>query len=542
MIRARSFIRFAAAGVCAACSFLLIPCAVLALEENRLAPLSKEIIESGDGESAVAPLEEIKELYLTDNNYSGYVDFLRSIGDRKKALLPYINYYIALTRYEHLKYLEEKQLWDEYFAEGNAYRGHITSGAQDAIDATGTVEALNLKARLLLWQFHRGQQDALAEEGLTDLMNAATSYSGGRGDIKLLKDAADKILAGGERGKAREMYKLYVDKIVAAQVSGDEIKKIALGFYNEGNFDLAESMYDMYIERIMKVKEQKKEETAAVLIETAKMFAYRKTVPCDAAYAEKIFRMIEEAGFADVWTEDLLYLRATNLLRAKEFAKAKDVYADFAVRFPLSVRADEAVYKSALISIYALHDMAAQEPLKKLAGRQENISYYVTAGLYHLGLLAQWSDNAAEALRYYNQALEKAGDTFPETAALARGRMSEVQESKPLEYNLKSFLDAACSATPVVPEESRGLQLVCEPAQAAVGENVTVSAAASVGATGCFQVELQYLWSGRLGASAPGSVSSFTTSYAEPGVKEINLIVLSATGIVDYGIDFTDVE
>jgi hypothetical protein len=55
------------------------------------------------------------------------------------------------------------------------------------------------------------------------------------------------------------------------------------------------------------------------------------------------------------------------------------------------------------------------------------------------------------------------------------------------------------------------------------------------------QVELQYLWSGHLGENKPStSQSSFETSYTTAGTKEINLVVVSPTGVIDRTLDMVD--
>lgn len=75
------------------------------------------------------------------------------------------------------------------------------------------------------------------------------------------------------------------------------------------------------------------------------------------------------------------------------------------------------------------------------------------------------------------------------------------------------------------------------------GQDVNFSSSAFLPASGCTQVELQYLWSGDTGKNSPASTeSSFGTSYDEPGTKVINLIIVSPTGIVDRNIELLDVR
>jgi hypothetical protein len=57
------------------------------------------------------------------------------------------------------------------------------------------------------------------------------------------------------------------------------------------------------------------------------------------------------------------------------------------------------------------------------------------------------------------------------------------------------------------------------------------------------QVEVQYLWSGNIGTSKPTlTESNFTTTYIQPGTKEINLVVVSPSGIIDRSIVMVDAQ
>jgi hypothetical protein len=72
-------------------------------------------------------------------------------------------------------------------------------------------------------------------------------------------------------------------------------------------------------------------------------------------------------------------------------------------------------------------------------------------------------------------------------------------------------------------------------------KTVSISSDTYMPQSGCMQVELQYLWSGHLGDATPTQEqSAFDTAYINRGTKEINLVVVSPTGIIDRNIDFVD--
>jgi hypothetical protein len=85
--------------------------------------------------------------------------------------------------------------------------------------------------------------------------------------------------------------------------------------------------------------------------------------------------------------------------------------------------------------------------------------------------------------------------------------------------------------------------LTAEPAAVSLNERLQARSQAMIGSTGCFAVGLEYLWAGTLGEVLPQpQEESFTTSYANPGVKDIKLVVVSPTGIVDKAFDIVDVK
>jgi hypothetical protein len=165
-----------------------------------------------------ACLEDLKNIYFQGDRYADFVELLKGLSPANKSIEPALNYYIALSRYTQLKYLEESKGWDEYFAKGNDYRADIVSAAQKAIKATGLSEPVQVYSKLLLFQFHKDQQDSFTEGALTDLMASAAACAQSGGDMKIIKGVADKLSAYGEKGKAKELYKIYAQKLSGSQI------------------------------------------------------------------------------------------------------------------------------------------------------------------------------------------------------------------------------------------------------------------------------------------------------------------------------------
>lgn len=495
--------------------------------------------QAPDSGSRCANFEGLKIKYFKADQYSEFIGFLDNFKSKDKQTQPCINYYKAAARYSQLKYLEEKQLWDDYFANGNDYRDQIVESAKKVIAETSAGDWLRSKIRLLLWQFHRGQQDAFSEQALTDLMTDVNVYAKEANDPMLIKDIADSLLASEEKAKARELYKLYINKLLLSETANTQIKAVAAGFYKEANLELAQTVYDIYIERISNALSLEK--LIPELFEIASMFVYKRSGLYDMAYAEKIYARIEGLVQKNAFNQGTIYLRAFNLEKMKDYKKAGEFYLQLIQLYPDTRYFDEAAYKIAMINAYVSADIKeARNYFRKLIAKPIASPQKISS-FYQLGLLAQWEGDNVQAKDYYNALIESSGDNQPVTTAAARERLKEIEEDKPLGYNLKTFLDlsfkAGAASLEMAMSELKSSGYILEK-----GQEIMVSSLANLPESGCNQIELQYLWSGNLGGANPGvSNAGFQGSYPDAGTKEINLVIVLPGGVMDRSFVMVDV-
>ena len=519
----------------------LLPVEGFAADSPELVSLQKQILKADCKNDIAKPLEELKGIYFKENRYTDFVNFLKSLPAKESCIFIPANYYILLSRYTQLKYLEEKQLWDEYFSEGNNYRDDITASAQKVIDKAEPGSPLLLRCRLILWQFHRDQQDPFAQEALSGLMGAVSGYTGK--DPEVIKEVADKLSASGEKADAKQLYRLYADKVITSVSSDEQLKGTAKNFYDEGNLELAENFYDLYIEKVSKTLPKEKScFFAAEIMEIAALFTYKDSGLKDPLYAEKMFQEAQDLCSAGVFKEDLQYARAINLEKAKELIKAKDAYVELLKRYPGSTFINEANFKVGVISVYILRGISSGKSyFNKLADKKE-IDPYVISGLYQLGLLAQWQDDTESAKNYYSKLITLAGMDYQDITAMAKARLAEIENKKPIEYNLKNFLDLSLK------DENSFLDMAKSTLTASryfINKNneTQITCAVNMPASGCMQPEVQYLWSGDTGTTLPqDSQSGFSTTYPSAGTKVLNLIIVLPSGFFDRNIDFVDVK
>ncbi len=511
-----------------------------AQEPLKPGELTQEIISAKDNRQVYSLLQQAKDPYFKSGKFNEFCAFLNGLVAKKNNLLPVIRYFYSLSRYQQLKYLEEKQSWDEYFNKGNDYRQELTSGLEEVIKDVSPKEPLRLYARLLLWQFHYDQQDVFVEESLAGLFLEGKDYAEDPVDTGVLSDIAEKLYSSGEKGKAKEFYKLYVDKMLNAGLKDEELSGMAEKFYKSGNLELAEIIYDAYIDRI--IKAEKKELVVSALNRISRDFAYKDGAVNDPVYAEKIFQKSESFAGKEVFDEQSLYLRAYNLEKTREFSGAKEQYTELLKRFPASNYSDKINFKLGVIYTYVLRDMQnGREFFQKLAGK-ETANPEVIASLYHLGILAQWEDDLERAKANYLKLKEQSGNEFKSITALAEARLKEVAENKLLDSNIRSFLDVSLR------QEYSSFNMAKVELKSSVynpkkGQEFTMAAVAYPPESGCMPLSLEYVWAGDFGENQPSAEnSSFTSFYSESGIKFIGLVVRTQSGIIDRSIDLIDVE
>jgi len=514
-------LRFLAAVLSAA---LLMPAVSFAQSSSR------------DAGSCCPEIAQEQAKYLADNRYNEFAASLNSASDKTKERQLCKDYYKADTRYLQLKHLEETQSWDDYFSNGNNYRQELVDNAQEVIDQSPEADCLKVKSRLLLWQFHQGQMDAFVQQSLDDLMADLEGYAKNNGASSLIRKVADALSVSGEKAKARQAYNLYVQGM--AESDPAQLKKLAFGFYQEGNLALAESIYDIYIGKFPRPYSAA---FIAELFEIAGLFVCKQEGLYDMPYAEKIYALIEEDGSPDAFDQDKIYLRALNLEKMTAYPDAQKYYLKLIQSYPDNKRFDEAVYKVAMINLYALGDMEQAKKYFGMLAAKNEIDPYVVSSFYQLGLLSQWEGDSPKAGGYYERLIKDAQDKYVSVVSLAKKRLEEIQNNKPLDYNLNTVLDLSLKKEPALIElnksELKPLSYILKE-----GQEDTFSSAVNMPQSGCTQVDLQYLWSGNLGNASPlATESSFSASYQDSGTKEINMVIISPAGIVDRSFIMVDV-
>lgn len=510
--------------------------------------LESVILSNPGGIEALALLDELSGFYFTERRYGELIDFLRKL-EKKKAGAPCdlaAGYYIGLCRYHQLKYLEETKNWQEYFDLGNSYRQELFVETEKLVQACPDT-SFAVRAQALNWLQHKAQNDAQAEISLTKLTELVNNYvQTNSQDIEVIKEVADSLSKQEEPALAKSTYNLYLNQLLAIEKSPLRLQSIAEGALKEGNINLAELIYDRYIE--LAKGSLAKDNLAKELIAVIKRFATNGWTSAygggnDPLYAEKVFGILEEDCGKIYFNEELRYLRAYNLERVKEYARCAEEYAGLVTDFPKNIYLDEAEFKLGIIYTYILGQIELGLGYWQKVIERNSALEYVPECLYHKSLINQYLEDFKTAGAGYAKIMESVAQTgaLKNLSKRVSERQKEIRESRPIEYNLKTFLDTSLSKPLAA---NVGLELSVSPFKviSLKEEEVKFSLQQVRIEMGCFAPELNYLWSGDLGSIQPlPTTPEWTTVYKAPGVKVVNLVVVSSSGVIGSALEMAEV-
>ena len=304
------------------------------------------------------------------------------------------------------------------------------------------------------------------------------------------------------------------------------VTSIVKKFISENEIDLAHIAADAYLDKFS-VKEQLTGK--ADLLDLAGIFLANK----DAVFAEKAFLALEKFYGVDAFNEDSLYTRAFNLEGIRDYESAYKYFKE--------IGTSKSFFHQALIKAYCLHEANTAKEIFAKLGAQEGSSPESITSLYHLGLINQWQGNLAQAKEAYLKVKEKIGSIYPYLEGQVLLRLAELEKNAPIEYKLKNFLDLALNEDSGVFGSSQ-VEIGLSTSKLKLKESLKVSTNIYTEPTGCMPIEKTFLWSGNLGVASPeNQENKFDTSYEEPGIQIIYLVVASQSNNFERAVAFLEV-
>lgn len=507
-------------------------------------------------------LEELSGLYFSEGKYNQLADFLKKqeLSAPSACELPF-GYYIGLCRYHQLRNLEETKNWQEYFDRGNSYREELFQETVKTVSLCPE-SPLAVKAQVINWLEHKAQNDSLDKEALDKLISLINNYVRQEAsNPEVIRETADTLQREGETALAKAVYNLYVNRLDNSKTIKEDLGLAARSALDSGNISLAEIIYERYIASILK-EPIPKEDLVRELTAIAERFSIAGG---NMAYAEKIFTILEDSCGSGCFSEGLRYSRAYNLERLKDYSGAVREYEKLANDFPAGERLNEAEFRLGVLYVYLLSqkekglnhwqriiernsnpkDAAAENGQGHPALRNSSELAFMAESLYHRALISQYDGNLTLASADYSGILELTNNNpdFKELIDRVSLRQKEIQESRLIEHNLKTFLDISLRSDRISESQALTLDLSASPFKAGINEQVKFSLNQPQAMTGCLVPLLTYLWSGDLGDIYPiTSTPEFSTGYRTKGVKVVNAAVLAGTEPAGIALEMVDIN
>ena len=522
--------------------FLFVQLCIAEQESERANLLKQNIKSSKALEDTELQLGELLDIYAKDNRFNEFYSFLKTLEkDKKFKATPLIYYYKTLTRFSQMQFLEENKMWEELFDNKDLYVSDTEVDLEKAKKLSTSTDALSLKLKFLEWQLKKDNEE-VSINTLEDLFNLTQEYAQIHSDIQVIKDIADALSKEKQINYAKKLYSVFVSKISETGINQEELRKLTESFLEDDKIDLAISLYDVYLDRIINTQPDK---SIAIqkMFDVAEKFAHSGWQEgLDPFYAEKVFKRIEFLYSIKAFSALSQYRRAYNLERSKEYESCLAEYLKLIDNFPKYQDKDRIYFRLGIFNVYVFNeiDQTKEYFLKVVSDYPKSLDYLNS--LYHLGLLSHWQDNLEKASEFYKTILDKAKDikTDSEIVTLTELRIKEIEEEKDIEYNLRMFLEAKLKER----EEKKYIQLelFAKPAKNYLDEPVKFQTNSYFIDTGCLQQDFTYLWSGQLGSNQnPFNEYEFETSYQDLGTKVVNVVLVGPSGVVDGTIEMADI-
>ncbi len=523
--RGRSSIRRNVLGVVAAFLFFAVAASAFAADEPGTMPLSDQV-----------------EVYFDARDYDGLYGYLSDLV-RKGKTDAAVYFYRALARVEQVAYWKETKNWEGVYDIGPTYQDGIAQDLAAAEKASGENSSVRVGIAFLRWRAATEKEDEEAYAMFDDVVAAADKAAASEEGLAMVKEKADAIRTLEDKNLSRRLYTVYLDHLTESEMSAETIRKTADVFAEEDNLYLAKSMYGIFLKRIEDDKVR-----ARAMVEIAGHFAHPgDSEALDPVYAEELYQKATDAIGREAFDQEGVYRRAYNLERLKDYEAALKIYGEWVASYRASdkARCAEVLFREAALTAFGLADAGKAKTFFRDLIDNFSGDPLVVSARYHLGLLAQWTEEFDAAKEEYAAALAKAKELGVsedgEIVALTKARLEELEEEKPMAYGLRLFFKGTFGKG----EEPMPLHvdMMGHLPKTAVDDDVRYVVTTSNPMTGCMMPNYAYEWSNEVGGleNIPNT-AELTTDYEEPGLKVAFVAVLGTAGLEGAGFDLVQIK
>ena len=504
----------------------------------------KQKIEKNNADS-LPILEDLLDIYFAKNNYEEGYQYLESLVKNGFDKSPEIYFDLALTRSEEIAYWQETKNWEGVYDKAADYKKEIMDNLDKGESLAVGKPSVLLGIKFLRWQV-TGEDDPDRAFGLFDeLVYTAKSMPSSAAALDMTKQIGDELSSYEDKSMARRFYEIYVSKLHESNLSGEELKAMALQSLNDDNVFLAKSLYEAYLDQLLENKDLAAKESVFV---ADKFAATGKEDGLDSGYAEAMYQKAVDLAGQAAFDAGAQYRRAYNLERMKDLPAALRQYKSLLDNYKEGVIRQEIYFRLGVLFAYAEKNIPkGQEYFLKIKDEFPK-DPMVLSSFYQLGLLNQWQNETDKAKEFYSALLAKAQELGldPEKndlVLLTRERQKEIEEKKEMAYGLKLFLEGIFKLGEAGQRAPLDVDLTARPAKMDLNQSTKFVVTTSNPQTGCLMPAYSYEWSGQTGTTDNiPNAPELVTDYSLPGLKVVGVAVVDATGLQGAGFEIVEVE
>jgi hypothetical protein len=479
---------------------------------------------------------QLSEDYFSKNDYDGFYAVLKAVPDPTAE----VHYYLALTRQKNIDFWNASKNWEGVFDQAAAFKKEILGDLKLAQGLLKNDPVLALKIKVLRWRRAREDDPDSADGLFSDLLKTAQDGPGSAAILEVIRSIADELSLLEDKNLARRLYEVYVRKLIASDLSKEELKEKGALFLARENVYLAKALFDGYLARYADTKALEAKERVRV----ADLFSHQDNGSGpDPVFAEEMYQKAVASEGVVCFESASQYRRAFNLERMKEYTPAAQEYKNLLSNFTDYKDKAAINFRLGVISAYAFRDFetAAAYFLKVKDDPAEGA--LALSALYQLGLLDHHKGDKEKAKEFYAACLEKAKGLGldaqkNEICLMAQERLKEIEEIREMAHPLKLFFEGLAKKETFLFVDLTGAPPKQDPSRPEVFTVTT-----SNPQTGCMMPVYAYEWSGETGSTVNiANAPQLTTDYPSGRIKVVMVAVVGPKDLEGVGFDMVEVK
>ncbi|MFH2144502.1 MAG: tetratricopeptide repeat protein [Candidatus Omnitrophota bacterium] len=170
-----------------------------------------------EGKISLEGLKEKSEEYFSAHRYKDFIELLGSYANSAPPILyPYLEYYTAQAKVEHLNHLGKEESWPDYYNLKNEYLDYVLR-VTNALSQRNPPNVFAVDSQYLNWYAHMLREDKEEKAAFRKFKEILSSYVIETKNAQLINEYASRLKDKGRLSLSALLYNLYVTRSLEAR-------------------------------------------------------------------------------------------------------------------------------------------------------------------------------------------------------------------------------------------------------------------------------------------------------------------------------------